>query len=246
MDLIVESWASSRYNPGMQAGGLMEYVSSALGRTCTVVGVSLGVLLALGSAGCVVPAPSPGQVAAANLDSPRATFETFVTAFQGDLLGHEYKCFSAAFRRRNNLTQHIYRDFREQLVDTNPRLRWALYRCEVEEVMQLDGRRAVLLALVPGVLFWPATQLRVDLVREDHYEVLANGHTLAVGGGGEGSFQLANEVLTLAQREGRLQLEASVELSNGPPEGGLQQVTRFCMESLWRIDALEFDDARID
>ena len=73
-----------------------------------------GLVLAL--AGCHVPAPKPREVLATGFREPLQTFETFRTAFRGDLLELEYLCFSTGFHRRNGLSQLGYREFRDELL----------------------------------------------------------------------------------------------------------------------------------
>jgi hypothetical protein len=131
--------------------------------------------LGLGLAGCLVPGPSPQQVWDWGLDEPRVAYESFVTAFQGDLLEAEYACFSTAFRERNQLSQGLYRAFRDDFLAKNRGLRWGLYRSRVDEITYLDARHALLRASVSAPVVG-TKRISVSMVLEDYYEVrMPNG-----------------------------------------------------------------------
>jgi len=132
-------------------------------------------VLGLWFAGCLVPAPTSQQVWDWGLDEPRTAYESFVTAFQGELLEAEYACFSTAFRERNQLSKGVYLAFRDEFLAKNPGLRWGLYRSRVDEITVLDARHALLRASV-NAPFVGIKRLNVRMVLEDYYEArLANG-----------------------------------------------------------------------
>ena len=99
---------------------------------------------------------------------PDQAFESFRTAFRGNLLDLEYRCLSEGFRSRNdNLSQFGYRLFRDELLARIPLLRYALHKAEVLSSERLSERRARITARAAG------RTLVVDLVREDFWEIWA-------------------------------------------------------------------------
>lgn len=198
---------------------------------------------------CVAPQPSPKQVAGISLGDPQSTFEAFITAHQGGLLGREYECFSMRLRRKHGLSQHAYREFRDQLLEQEPNLTWALYRARIDELQPLGPRHVHLKAHVdlPALvnLFQDELLIEVDLVLEDRYEVLAGNRTLAAQGGPPEEFDLrASGILALSE-DGRL-LTARIPLSE-PMEGGrLGEITSVEVYSRWRIDSLKVGSVQIE
>jgi hypothetical protein len=198
---------------------------------------------------CVAPQPSPKQVADISLGDPQSTFEAFITAHQGGLLGVEYECFSLRLRRKHGLSQHAYREFRDQLLEQEPNLTWALYRARIDELQPLGPRRVHLKAHVdlPALvgLFQDELLIEVDLVLEDRYEVLAGNRTLAARGGPPEEFNLQASGLLALSEDGRL-LTARIPLSE-PLEGGdLGKITSVEIHSRWRIDGLKVGSVQID
>lgn len=98
---------------------------------------------------------------------PQQTFATFRTAFRGNLTDLEYRCLSAGFRERQQLSQFGYRAFRDELLATIPLLRWALYKSVIEKAEVISPRRARIEARAGGYT------LVVQLVREDFWEIWA-------------------------------------------------------------------------
>lgn len=198
---------------------------------------------------CVAPQPSPKQVAGISLGDPQSTFEAFITAQQGGLLGDEYECFSMRLRRKHGLSQHAYREFREQLLEQEPNLTWALYRARIDEVQPLGPRHVHIKAHVdlPALvgLFQDELLIEVDLVLEDRYEVLAGNRTLAAQGGPPEEFDLVASGLLALSDNGRV-LTARIPLSE-PLEGGrLGEITSVEVHSRWRIDGLKVGSVQID
>lgn len=201
-------------------------------RTVLVLASLLGPALAA----CRVPQPEPRQVRDMGFATPRKAFESMVTAFQGELLDAEYETFSTAFVRRNRLSQHVYRDFRPELLARVPGLRWGLYRSRVEEITHLDPRHALLVARVPVPLA-DDVLIHVRLVREDFYEVWAGDEILADGYGPPGELDLeAQGHLSVQRTDGARYLWARADLEDDLPPPGLAGVrdVRFARE--WRID----------
>jgi len=206
-------------------------------------------LLAGLTVACVAPQPSPKQVADISLGDPQSAFEAFITAHQGDLLADEYGCFSMRLRRKHGLSQHAYREFRDQLLEQEPNLTWALYRARIDEIQPLGPRHVHLKAHVdlPALmdLFQDELLIEVDLVLEDRYEVLAGNRTLAAQGGPPEEFDLLASGLLALSEDGRT-LTARIPLSE-PLEGGqLGEVTSVEVHSRWRIDGLKVGSVQID
>ncbi len=130
--------------------------------------------------GCIVPGPRPQQIAGYELgfQTPEGAFESLRTAFQGEVLEWELRCFSQGFRTRNQLSQQAYRAFRPQLLEEIPHLRWGLSRAVIEEVEELSPRRVRLTARIP-VPLWSDERLEVVLVREEYAELYAGDWDVA-------------------------------------------------------------------
>ena len=140
--------------------------------------------------GCRVPPPKLEAVADYGFGSPEQAFSSFRTAFQGELLELEHRCFSLGFCRRNRLSNQAYREMRPQLLEEHPFLRWGLYRAQITAVERLSETAARIRATIP--VFWAADpELVVHLVREDLFELWADeDYPLAEGFGEPGEFDL--------------------------------------------------------
>lgn len=206
-------------------------------------------LLACLAGACVTPQPSPRQVADIALGDPQSTFEAFITAHQGGLLGVEYECFSMRLRRKHGLSQHAYREFRDQLLEQEPNLTWALYRARIDEILPLGPRRARLKAHVdlPPIVGWFLDEIpiEVDLVLEDRFQVLAGNRTLAARGGPPEEFDLVRAGFLAVSEDGQY-VVARIPLSEPLEAGDLGAITSLELHSRWRIDGLKLGAVQID
>jgi hypothetical protein len=112
--------------------------------------------------------------------TPEQTFRTFQTGLCADLPDLEYRCLAAAFKRRaareGPFSQLAYREYRSELLRTQPWLRLAA-KAEIERVQELAEDRVRLVARV-DTWFHDET-FAVELVREDFYELWAAGRRAA-------------------------------------------------------------------
>jgi len=127
----------------------------------------LAVLLALVGSGCV-GGPTTDDLLAVGFRTPRQAFRTFQTAVRADLLDLEYRCWSASFRRRNGLSQHVYREGRRQLLESQPFLRW-IAKAEVDGEEALGPDRHRLFCKVEAL--WVERHFAVDFVRTGFLEL---------------------------------------------------------------------------
>jgi len=198
---------------------------------------------------CVAPQPSPKQVANISLGDPQSAFEAFITAHQGDLLGVEYECFSMRLRRKHGLSQHAYREFRDQLLKQEPNLTWALSRARIDELLHLEPRHVHLKAHVdmPGLVGWFQDEILIEvhLVLEDRYQVLAGNRTLAARGGPPETFDLLDSGVLAISDDGKL-LTARIPLSGPLERVELGDITSLEVLSRWRIDRLKVGSVQID
>ena len=191
----------------------------------------------LGLAGCLVPSPTPEQVWEWGLDEPRAAYESFVTAFQGELLEAEYACFSTAFRERHDLSQAVYKVFRDEFLREHPGLRWGLYRSRVDEITLVDPRHALLRASVRAPLVG-AVRWSVWLVREDYDEVrLIDGTVPGTDYGPPERFDLLDpeDPHLVLDDDGR-RLWGRIDLDRPLDPSQLADVVDVRFASEWRID----------
>ena len=169
-------------------------------------------------------------------DDPRDAFESLVTALQGALLDEEYKCLSSSFRARNELSEHVYRAFRDEELARHPWLRWALARARVVEVVRRDERHARLRARIP-IPFRSDPLLWVELVREDYVDLSLDGRIVDGRGGPPEEFDLVRDAhLLIDERDGRRTLWARVDPSVPLGPSDLDQAVGLRLGSEWRVD----------
>lgn len=136
-------------------------------------------MLALFVGSCLCPSHPPDALTRAGFRSPRQTFETFFAAFDYQLFGLEFRCFSSEFRRRNRVSEITWREFRDQLEREHPLLRLAA-RVEVVEEWTEGPRTHWIVAKAAG------RTVRLRFVREDFYEFWAGDVLVADGTWPEG------------------------------------------------------------
>jgi hypothetical protein len=120
--------------------------------------------------GCVSQ-PKPKEVLAYGFDTPIQAFQSFVVALRADLPHYEYRCFSSGFKKKNEISRGSYLMFRDQLLEEQPLMRWALQRAsrnpaDYKLEMGPNGKEALLTVNVRG------RSLQVVLARESFVSVL--------------------------------------------------------------------------
>jgi hypothetical protein len=186
-------------------------------------------LFALVTTACVCrPETEDWQAAgAAPFRTPAAAFRTFKTAVGGDDVALEFRCFSSAFRRREGISQLVYREFRERLLKEKPWLARISCATVVEET-RLDEGRAEVTAEVQGL--FQTVRLRIGFVREDFYEL--HSETELVGDDG---VRLEEVVRPTRSRAGEDGLELWLPL---PPGRTADEVSLIVVGREWKIDSL--------
>jgi hypothetical protein len=127
---------------------------------------------ALVATSCWVSRPEPEDWLAVGFQTPEQTFRTFQTGLRADLPDLEYRSLSTDFKRRNNVSQALYREFRSQLFRRSPWLKLA-GRAKVKHRIELPGGRVRLVAEVDTWLH--DETFAVDFAREDFYELWVEG-----------------------------------------------------------------------
>ena len=128
------------------------------------------------STGCLGPRAARAEDwLAIGFRTPRATFATFQTALRADQADLEYRCLAQEMKAAEGLNQLAYRTFREELFGQNPWLRYAA-DATVEGESRIAPDRVRLSARVKKL--WIERRFAVELVREDFYEVYAQGELL--------------------------------------------------------------------
>lgn len=179
-------------------------------------------------AACLCP-PSQEALLAVGYRTPRQTLETFQTFLRGDLPEREYLCFSSGFRRANGLSATGYAEGREMLFQRQPWLKLlaraevVAERAESEEIHWIDVRML-------------GRTVRVKLVREGFFEILAGQDLLADG------YAEPSELIEVAEGARGGLLVATVPLSDSASTvSGLSELV---IASHWKIDGLvELDEA---
>lgn len=198
----------------------------------------LGLAVLLASA--CVGAPSPSDLLAVGFRTPRQAFRTFQTALRGDHLDLEYRCWSPAFRRRNGLPQHLYREGRRQLLEEQPWMRW-IAKAEVIDEEPLGPAEHRLVCQVD--VLWIEQRFEVRLVRTGYLEVR---------GGPEGKIlydeyvPFDRAVRIVPHPDGGWDLSSEVEIWPEDAYGDLAEATELHVAEDWQIDdlrPLDLDDA---
>jgi hypothetical protein len=133
------------------------------------------------AASCVTTQHTPEQLTRIGFRSPKQTFETFQAALDYDLLALEYRCLSLDFKRRNNLSDLAYREFREDLARKEPFLRFAA-RAKVLKEWDDGPKVHWIEAEVSGWWGVGRRTARLRLVREDFWEIYKEGAPWLDGG----------------------------------------------------------------
>jgi hypothetical protein len=169
-------------------------------------------------AACVCPAPA-ADVADANFRTPLGAFKAYQAYLASDLVDWEYRCYSADFRRREELSLGTYTEARALLLEERPWLK-LFAKAEVVREWALDERAHVIEARVGG------RTVHVRLVREDSYEIRAGSELLA-----DGYAPFEELVRTHETPEGTL-VEARVPARTP----NLPRATSLSIERTWKID----------
>lgn len=128
----------------------------------------------MGTSGCCVSPPTSNELLEIGFRTPEQAFRTFQTASAGQLAHLEYRCLSIGFRDRNDLSRLDYLVFREEWLKSQPLLRYAIDRAEIDSVQRSRGngeggrdgsRHCRLLAHTMR------RTLSIELVREEFYEI---------------------------------------------------------------------------
>jgi hypothetical protein len=171
-----------------------------------------------------VSTPSPSEVAAYGFRTPEQVFRSFQVAVRADDPDLEYRCFSADFRRRNDVSRLVWREAREELRRENPWLRLGLSRASIESV-EGEGDRARLVVSTFG------RRVRFDLVREDVAEVWRGGDLA-----GDREIPFEDWVSLREGEDGTRWITAATPLPAGTGIEALSEL-RFARE--WKIDGFE-------
>lgn len=173
--------------------------------------------------------PDVAEIADANGRTPEAAFKSYQAYAAADLVDWEYRCYSAAFRRREGLSLGTYAEARAQLLAGRPWLK-LFAKAEVLRQWPVDERAHVIEARVGG------RTVHVRLVREDSYEI-RSGETLLA----DGYAPLETLVRAIEAPEGSV-VEARIHTAE--PSLDLSGATSVLIESAWKIDDLYEPDSR--
>ena len=118
-----------------------------------------------------VGAPTAEDLLAVGFRTPKQALRTFQTALRGDHLDLEYRCWSPGFRRRNGLSQHVYREGRRQLLSDQPWVRW-IAKAEVVASEALGPNTHRLVCEVE--VAWIERRFEIRLVRTGFLELFGD------------------------------------------------------------------------
>jgi hypothetical protein len=163
-------------------------------------------------------------IARASLETPRGTVEAFAAYLRSGLHEFEYRCFSVDFTRRNQLSLFTYAEGREQLAREQPWLELFAHPKIVGEAARGGGRHDVDVRL-GGRTF------RVNLVREESFEIRAGEDTLA-----SELTRLEERVAVQATANGKWEVVARVPIADADID--LSRVSAVVLRSVWKIDGV--------
>lgn len=199
-----------------------------------------------GAAGCVVPRPTVAQLLDMGHSTPTQTYDTWLTALQGELLVEEYECLSKGWRKRNgDVSLFGYSEVRDATLARYPLLRWALHRAERPREVSRTADAVVLEARIPGYLWVPAHWLRVRLVRQAFTAVTVEGEPSAASFGRQDINLHEEGALRIIRRGAKTTLEARIEVPASPDDGTVWPEDLLLLEVgyRWRVDDFGvFDD----
>ncbi len=163
-------------------------------------------------------------LARASLESPRGAVEAFAAYLRAGLHEYEYRCFSADFTARNQLSLFTYAQAREELARRQPWLELFATPEVVGEIARGGGRHDVDVRL-------GGRTYRVNLVREETFRISADDELLA------NDFTDFASRLELEQRSGGgAQLVARLPLPSADID--LERATSVVLQRLWKIDGV--------
>ncbi len=173
------------------------------------------------------------ELSRAGFRTPRQTFDTYRAAFLSDLIQLEYRCLSSGFRRANQITLLNYGEAREILLREQSFLKFGLSRAEVVQVDALAADR-VRLHIRSESLFHD-TRFAIELVREDFYEIWADGEYLQ----DDHLDRFSNAFRVTADADGNAVAQSWVPLDD--PDRGTR-ITEFRVGREWKIDFITLLD----
>jgi len=163
-------------------------------------------------------------IARASLETPRGTVEAFAAYLRSGLHEFEYRCFSVDFTRRNQLSLFTYAEGREELAREQPWLELFAHPKIVGEAARGRDRHDVDVRL-GGRTF------RVNLVREESFEIRAGEDTLA-----SDLTRFDERVALQATASGNWEVVARVPVADADID--LAGATAVVLRSVWKIDGV--------
>lgn len=173
------------------------------------------------------------ELSQAGFRTPRQTFDTYRAAFLSDLITLEYLCLSDSFKRANGITILNYGEVRENLLRDQRFLRFGLGRAKVIRIEALGANR-VRLHIQSESLFHDV-QFKCELVREDFYEIWANGERLQ----DDHLERFSNAFRITPDADGNPVAQSWAALED--PTSGIR-ITEFRVGREWKIDFINLLD----
>lgn len=193
------------------------------------------------AAGCCVTPPTAEEILDLGFRSPEQTLRTFQAGVRGDLPTLEFRCFSAAYRRRNGVSMLTYLEFRERELASSPWFQRVVADAKILTSKSLGEARHLLVVDLHG------HEVEVELVREDFWQLWSNADPLVDEPIPPGGFSNLAEVAPARPLSSPL-FEASVEvtpdvlpakLAGASPEQLREMITEFRIGREWKIDRIE-------
>ncbi len=208
-------------------------------------GKTAGALLALGLAvGCRVPPPTVAQGLNYGFNSPEQALASFRTAFQGNLLDEEFRCFSIVWKDKNVGSINYYSEARDELMRRVPKLRWALHRAEDPEVIARWDQDALLQCRIPGPLWFKDRYLVFRMHREGFWKGWTEASPDKPTEGNTMPDPIAANVLEYVEHDDRFRLNVD-EFSYWTDDTAPEAITALQGGWQWKIQDLNVYDEPI-
>ena len=193
----------------------------------------LAVLVLLGLCTACAGPDVRTELSQAGFRTPRQTFDTYRAAFLSDFVTLEYLCLSDHFKAANGITILNYGEVREIMLDDQAFLRFGLGRAKIVRVEPLTANR-VRLHIRSESLFHDV-QFACELVREDFYEIWADGERLQ----DDHLERFSNAFRITPAADGTPVAQSWVTLED--PDSGIR-ISEFRVGREWKIDFINLLD----
>ena len=191
-----------------------------------------------------MPPPTVQQGLSYGFNSPKQALASMRTAFQGNLLDEEFRCFSIEWRDNNVNSINFYSEARDELMRRVPKLRWVLYRAEDPQVIARSDQDALLQCRIPGPLWFKDRYLVLHMHREGFWKGWTEGTPEKATEGNAMPDPIAAHVLEYVEKDDRYSLNVD-EFSYWTDDTAPEAMTALHGGWQWKIQDINVYDEPI-